>query len=957
MSIVGGIMNRVSLSVCAILAGSALTFAATCNARGDDVVAPAKASKKISSDPDQGPADTGQSAKSGEPILTNVLQEVTVSASHIVRPGFVSPTPITSVSASEIAATGATNINDVLQYIPEMTPYQTSTSNDNKQFTAGANYADLRGLGSQRTLVLLDGQRFVPEVPIYNLGLVNQVDLNVFPTIALKRVDVVTGGASAVWGSDAIAGVVNLVPYTRYDGLMVAGSAGISQYGDDRTNDLSVLGGRSFIGGRAHFVVAASYDQTDGVGDIFSRPWGADAPYVLPNTAACADCWKAGTGYQNATYAPGGVITNTALAGTAFGPGGQPYPFPSGTFEAGSSGEFGGSVPGNYPQAGVLMEPPSRRESLYSDFSYDFSDRLNVDLMINSSESHATDGTKPYLISYTVQSGNPYIPSSIQSYMTTNGISSFKLGAWDTDISGGRIQQELADTVNRVSLGMHWDIGDGWTSHGYYTMGESYVAEQFPDNIDTVAAAQAADAVLAPNGQIVCANPANGCVPLDVFGTGTASPGALGYVLKNSWSKVRYVQQAAEYDVSGEPLHIWAGPVSLAGGAAWRHEEQKDTSDPYQVANQMLNIDNENFAGQFSDEEEYLETVVPLLKGLPMARELDINAADREIHYSTVGNVNVWKYGAVWHVNRALMFRATRSRDIRAPSVEELYYPVTLLDAEAPIAGQSEFASVYSGGNSALKPEVAMGTTAGLTYLPAFIPGLSFSWDIFHDDLSNVISSESSTSVLDACDEGSATACAQIIKVGGLVTRINAGTLNVSRLDYEGMDAELDYTLSLDKIGLPGSLEFRELGTYTNELAYQVQPGLPFINYAGQVTQGVELHTAFYTPRFRGEFSAGYHVDGFSTTLMADFVSAGVADKTLTTAEYPENNVPSYVKFDWLGSYQVDANGRWQLFWTVNNLFNKAPPFAPNPLEFIPTDPNFYDIIGRTFQVGFRYRM
>jgi outer membrane receptor protein involved in Fe transport len=649
----------------------------------------------------------------------------------------------------------------------------------------------------------------------------------------------------------------------------------------------------------------------------------------------------------------GGYITNSALKGTAFGPGGASYTFPVGSFTGGAY-EFGGSVPGNYPQEGVALKSPNDRVTAYSHIEYDVNEALKVHATFNLADISAKTYSTAFMNTYTIRSGNPYIPAAIQSRMTASNIASFNLAYLYSDLDGGRIQQSVDQVTARASFGFRWDLGNKWEADGHAAYGDNTVKQKYPGLLNTRSATQAANAVLV-NGQIQCADTSNGCVPLNVFGSGSASPGALAFIRSDAWTNVKYVQETAAVNLRGEPFSTWAGPVSFATGLEYRRETQTDESDALQASGVLQGLNQQSFDGNMNVRELYLESVLPLAKGLPFVKSFDVNLGARGTRYSLIGQANTWKAGATWNVTDELLLRATRSRDIRAPNLTELFFPLTRTNSNVQIVGQTQLANFSTGGNSNLKPEVADGMVAGLTYRPKALAGLDLSLDVYKMDIANVISSASSSQILSACAAGYAPSCAQIKTVNGIVTDVQGGFSNISSLQLKGIDAEVSYTRPLTGVGLPGSLQVRALGTYTDKLVYQAFPGVAAENFAGQTSAGLSVRTPFFAPRMKGTFSVGYRDRSLSTSLVANYISKSKVQRSLTTAQYANNDVPTYVTLDLQGSYNFGEKDRCQLYATVKNLADKSPPYTPNVLLFIPTNPAIYDVVGRTFKVGLRY--
>jgi iron complex outermembrane receptor protein len=893
------------------------------------------------------------------------VAEIVVTGSRIQRPGYTSPTPVTTLDASAIEQGGQINIASLLNDIPAFRASTTEQSSSQTNTALGANYADLRGLGSMRTLVLMNGQRFVPQIGTGSGNTSNQVDLNVFPAIAIQRVDVVTGGASSAWGSDAVAGVVNLQMYERYQGAKVDVQHGVSSRGDNETNAVQLLAGRSVLQDRARFVLAGAWSQNDGVADISHRPWWGDHVYIMPDPTRCANCYLAGSQWQNSTNAPGGVITSAAVAGggtssalnnIAFGIGGVPYNMPQGYFRSGSNGIFGGTVPDNYDGLYVPFKAPSQRTNFYGNFDFDFTHDLTGHVTVSYSDRHARNFTNAMVIPYTILTGNPFIPASIQARMTALNLASITLGVKQVEIltpPAGENGYQVNGKTRRISAGFDWQFGASWKLDGYAAYGDNHSQNFAPNQRNFANVRQASDAVVGPNGAIVCRNPANGCVPINIFGVGSPAPAALDFITSDQEILVDAYQRVVAVNLSGAPFDTWAGPISVAAGAEYRRETKGDTYDALTAAG-ALNANGAptlNFAGELSVREGYVETAIPLLSGVRAVKSLELNAAYRGTDYSTVGSVDTWKAGVIWKVTDSLLFRGTMSRDIRAPTITELFFPQTR-GSSVTIPGQAELADFFNGGNPALKPEVADARLFGLT----FRPGGSFGATIDYYDvrLADVITSASQFNIVNACIAGDATACAQWVRdpVTGKVTRLVGGFSNISAVEMKGVDSELFWSLRLGN--LPGKVDLRLQGTWSAELNYQLASDQPMEDYAGQNSRGIVFTTPFYVPTFRGALNVGYSIGGFGGAVVAHYVSAGVNDHLITTMQFAANDIAAYWNFDLNLGYKFGSAHRFQIYGNVRNLFDREPAFAPNNGLAIPTSPT-YDTVGRTYAVGFRY--
>jgi iron complex outermembrane receptor protein len=892
----------------------------------------------------------------------NQVEEVVVSGSRIARPGFTSPTPVTSVDAQAIEQTGQINIANVLNELPAFRPTTTETSAAQVNVALGANYADLRGLGTMRTLVLMNGQRVVPQIGIFSAGTSNQVDLNIFPSIAIQRVDVVTGGASSAWGSDAVSGVVNLQMYKRYEGFKVDLQSGISTFGDNRGNAAQMLAGTNLMDNRAHLVVAGAWSQNDGVGDISHRPWWGDHTNLMADPR-CTNCYLAGDEWQLSVNAPGGVITgaavtgggtSTALNNTAFGIGGVPYNMPQGSFRSGSNGIFGGSVPDNYDNLYVPIKAPSQRLNLYGNVDFDFTENLTGFVTVNFSDRHARNFTNAMLISYTILNGNPFIPPSVQARMTALNLASLTVGVKQVEIltpPEGVNGYQVNGKTKRVSAGFDWKLGENWNLDGYFAYGDNHSQNFAPHQRNFTNIRQASDAILGANGAIVCRNPANGCVPINIFGPGSPSPAALEFITDDQNILVNAYQRAAALNLGGEPFSTWAGLVSVAAGLEYREEAKSDTWDALSLTGALQNGGAPiNFAGELDVKEGYLEAAVPVLSNLPAVQSLELNGAYRATDYSTIGRVNTWKMGAIWRVFDPLLIRATVSRDIRAPVLTELFFPSTRTTS-VTIPGQAQQANFFTGGNPNLKAEIAKGKLFGITFRPSELFGATL--DYYDLRIEDLITSASQFNIVNGCLAGNANSCAQWVRdpATGIVTDIIGGFSNISEVHLRGIDGELFSTFGLG--GIPGRMTVRLQASYADELTYQIAADQPVEDYAGHNARGIVVNSPFWVPTVKGAFHFRYDLEGISAELVADYVAAGVNDHLLTTAQYAQNDIPAYWKFDLNLGYRFGSQNRFQAYGTVRNLANKEPPFAPFPGTGIATS-TLYDTIGRTYLLGLR---
>jgi iron complex outermembrane recepter protein len=567
------------------------------------------------------------------------IEEIVVTSTRVLRSGYEAPTPTSVIGADEISAKAPANLADFVNELPSLTG--TNTPSANIAFVSsgvvGINALNLRNLGENRTLVLLDGQRVAAST------LTGLVDVNELPQALVKRVDVVTGGASADWGSDAVAGVVNFILDKDFTGLKADVQGGQTTYGDDRNTKVSLTGGSAFAEGRGHFLISGEIAHIDGISGIGSRSWYNGAKivpnpnYEVTNGIGNGQPALLSVPHVGYTLTPGGYVVDGPLAGTYFGPGGTPQQLRQGPISGGLYMQNGGAWPYNDLGTTGDLDAEQSRQNVFARTSYQISDRVQLFVQGSYARAVANDGTVDYLNYFTIQPDNAFIPASIASKVTAP----FTLGTFPQDI--GSIPASSRRTSGRGVVGANGDFdafGSNWKWDAYWQKGinNSYASTYIPINANI---SDAVDAVRNPNGVIVCrstlTNPNNGCVPFDAFGTGVNGPTALSYVSGLAWGLNRLTQDVMSSTLHGNPFSTWAGDVSVATGIEHRREAVSGSNDPLSTTNSYWAGNYHASFGSYNVTEGFIETVVPLAKNLPFAKTLDFNGAVRATDYSTSG--------------------------------------------------------------------------------------------------------------------------------------------------------------------------------------------------------------------------------------------------------------------------------------------------------------------------------
>ena len=945
---------------------------------------PAPAPSSSSVEPTPAPSSVTKNRKPSVPAAERVSAsaDIVVTGSRIMRNGAKAPTPVTVLSREEIQQRNPTNVADYLNQLPQFgignTPRTTLFF---ANATGGANQLNLRGLGVIRTLTLLDGRRVVGS------GLIPSVDVNLLPQNLVQRVDVVTGGASAAYGSDAVAGVVNFILDTKFTGLRGTVNYGITGKGDGQTITGDLAYGTGFDSGRGHVLLSALYYKGNGIDSVTGRDWYRPGWHSITNPARTATNGQPGqivlydVGY---TSTPGGVIASGPLKGTEFLPNGI------GQFT------FGPIQQGQLQQGGTLEDPAGRWGLLPDEKHWDLYGRVNHELTSNINAifeaSYGASNTVNWSAVYnrqgasalTINKNNPFLPQQVRDAMTGANVTSFKMNRLFYDMintpgshSGLAHYDREQDRLLGALEGSFLKTGK-WRA--YYQRGHSTATYLRDNNIMPARFNQAIDAVPNPTvngvpgvatGAPVCrstlTNSTNGCVPLNPFGEGNLGASAIAWVTGESdglhtRQDISFHQNVWSLDAQYEPFSTWAGPVSIAAGAEYRTESFAATADPTSIASQW-NVGNyKPGSGSYHVKEFFGEALVPLLRNSPLGQAVDVNGAIRRTIYSTSGPVTTWKAGLTWDFG-GLRLRGTRSRDIRAPNLGDLFAPGSqfvnaYLDRTQPNSPQVPNFTI-SGGNPKLTPEIAKTWTAGFVLQPHAMPGFTLSVDWYDIKIKDAILSLGAQTIIDQCygynRPQNPAACQSIVLAPGATNLVNAtiytGGINAQQVRSAGIDYEASYQSELSRFGhsLPGAINLRLL----------VQQGLKnATTLAGDVTPATLGTTAAL--KWTGILTSTYALGPSRTTLTARYLGPGKLTNYPATSALgfadDVNHVDPVFYFDVAENYDVHVGSHTvTLFGVVENLFDRAPePIPGGYLSFGSNAP--YDLLGRSFRAGLRFK-
>jgi outer membrane receptor protein involved in Fe transport len=952
--------------------------------------------------------------------VTGGIETVVVSSSRITASGFAAPTPTTVVGALDIQQNAQPNVFDTINQLPSLsgstaTNGAASGNGGTSSANNGLSSFNLRGLGTIRTLTLIDGQRVVPA---YVTGI---TDISEFPQLLISRVDVVTGGASASWGSDAVGGVVNFVTDKKFNGIKGNTQVGRSNYGDDTSALFQLAAGTDLFGGRGHIESAAEFYRNDGV-QAPNLVGGALAggrccnynlqtlSYTTTTTPVGVPEFSPVTGAQNTSASEYGLITAGALKGISFDAQGNFTPF-----------QFGSPCVGTICVGGDLtnttqkttVDDPLTRTVFYTRVSYDLTPKIEVYGTFNFGNVLTFDepgtGQRTGLVipcGNNTTGANFYLTASENAACVANKITSFTLGvSYDKFIPSptsqtGIINIHTLRQQRRYVLGTDGAFnlfGTDWTFDAYAEHGENDASVKIRGIILNARYNAAADAVAGANGTAVCrlnltTQGAPGCAPFPVFGPGVIAPNVWKYIAPDNGpvSLTSQRQEAAAISVNGTPFKNWAGDVALAFGAEYREEAYATTADPYgdgvtasnpntaaYPSDPVLDPTGNNwFAGNFHHGsgnyhvyEAFVESGIPLIDS-PAWGKADFNIAGRGTEYSTSGFVDTWKLGLTWDTPvNGIRLRALQSRDVRAPNLSELFKAEivqnnNVIDRTLPSTAPNVNEQNHQVGNPNLKPETAQTTELGVVFQPDYLPGFNLSVDYFRVSIKKEIGSLTNQQEIDLCQIYNNTSYCGLFNLKGVVGTTNPSYVilqpfNLASQVNDGFDIEASYQFDLQDWDIPGRFTLRALATHNSKsILNSGVIGQPIAELAGAATPATGATGAGGgIPLWKTFMSQSWNIDPVTISLTERTFSAGVINPYGITCQAPACPVPTALHPTYSnqvipGYFFLDIGGNYDFGNGMQAYFK-----VNNVTDKLPNPMQGlnYDPIGRVYRIGFRF--
>ncbi len=958
---------------------------------------------------------TAQTVPAGDPTAqtsTTAAAEEDATAADVVVTGTLirrandsSASPIVSVSDASIRETGAVNVVDALNQIPSFTT--SGNGNTGGQGTGGRSTVNLHGLGSNRNLVLLDGRR----LPVSDIN--GNVDINIIPDAIIGGVDVITGGASAVYGSDAISGVVNFKTVRKLDGFRVDLQNGISERGDAYRFNGSLAFGSSFADDRGNVVAAFSYAKADPINGSTRAFFNDKTPssFIGSGTFVPSATNAPSSAAVNGVFATyGNTTTINPLLNLGFNNDGTLFTQTGAINYKGARDSQGYLIVANNVRMPVGQQIQFAnaldRKTAFLKGDYQLTPGLTaygqfmyVDLAVNTESGGSLT---QFGALTTVPVTNPFIPAALRTILASrpNPNAAFTWNGRYVGVPYKSFREQY--TIQQYLAGLRGDIAPGWTFDMFASWDKS--AHQLAIGNAVVKSRVQTLLNAADGGASLCAG------GLNIFGDANArslSAACRDYITKTAFSQEDLTQTQVQAQLNGRLFDLGAGPAQIAVVGTYRRNTYDYVPDSDLRAQNLESIiASAPAAGTISVKEIAAQVDVPLLSNRPFFEELGVGAAVRVSDYSVTGSVTSYEADARWRPFKPLLIRGSYQRAVRAPNIGELFTPAsgTQLVIGTPPASLGDPCDVRSGartgangaqvaalcvaqgvpaaavssytfpttatgqtiaGNLGLTPEKADTYNVGFVF---DVPGrgllgdLTLSVDYYNIKVKNVISTVPGLTVLSKCFNldgtnpsysASNSYCTAIQRdATGQITTVNTPYLNIGGLRTEGVEFQANWSVPTPFLGATSSVFVNAGVDWTRKYEVQLLPGSPFLDYTG-VSNGGALPTSVpprATPKWKALTSFGYRGDGGSLGLRWRYQGPLRDVSAVLTPATAQVGVPAYALWDMFST--VKAAQGFELRFGVNNLFDKQLPYVASSQNG--TDVALYDAVGRSFYAGVR---
>lgn len=902
-----------------------------------------------------------------------MLDEVVVTGSRIARSGFQTPTPTTVIGDDAIEISGFNNIGDIALRTPSF-GIGLGSANANFSDDAGASFVNLRGLGADRTLVLVNGRRRVS-----GSTLSSAVDLSTIPAGMVERIEVITGGASAVYGADAVTGVMNVILKDDFDGFEVSANGGFGTEGSGgETFAANMFGGAEFADDKGGINFGLSYskeeplfgpqrDFTKGLSFVFANGANTGPNDGIPDNIHYHNSRLPGTHGAGTFVIDGNQYTvdpNLRLVQND-----QTYPV----------GFIASGGDGYDPALYTPLRTEAETVSAMTTVKYELSD--NVDLFVEAQFSmiDVVDARNPSSFdnSMIIDRANPFIPADVAALMDVNGLTELNMQRGHND-HGLEINNLDKKNFSFVG-GFDGQIIDEWNWSAFFQYGQYDYNSQMENTRINSRFSEAIDVISDPiTGDPICSSAsarANGCEPLNVIGADVATQEALDYILHTRLRDVQNSQKVIGLQFDGSPLELPAGPMQIAGGYEYRKETISIRDDGLALSGDLfftVGVGTPDTDSSFDVNEVFIEILAPLVADKKLIDEMNLELAFRSSDYSTIGKTTAWKAGGDWSLIEGFRLRATRSKSVRAPNLNELFgagsasfqslidpchitnindnanRAANCLADGAPVGyfDPSIAASdpIFTGGNVDLDPETSNSWTIGFVLTPAILNSVSVSVDYWDIEITDAINTVDPQSAFEKCydSESLDNPFCSLIERGPdfAISRVNLSDINIGKLTAKGVDIQVDYRTEM----FDGDFSLSALGTYLleHEELGDVNDPATLIIRDGEVSH----------PAVRLNLTAAYKQGPWSIDLMTRYIGSAKADVQAGPEERDLNRAKAKIYNDLVIGYNFSENYRAHI--GVNNLFDVTPPNLAETQfggSFL-SEGALYDNIGRFITMG-----
>ncbi|GAA6168863.1 TonB-dependent receptor [Sessilibacter corallicola] len=927
---------------------------------------------------------------------TAVLEEVTVLGSRIKRKDFVSNAPVATLGSDQIELTGTVNTESLLNTLPQAVPGFDRSSNNPGDGTATV---DLRGLGAQRTLVLVNGTRATPT------GSNGVVDINTIPTALIESVEVLTGGASAVYGSDALAGVVNFNLKDDFEGVEIGTSYETTEQGDADIFNLDITVGGNFADGRGNMALNFSYTDRE---EVFQSSRGFARTSLGDGTDANGNLIlepSGSSGVPATSIFAAGLEDFSSNTGVIFGQDGSVRPF----VDSGASNDLFNFAPANF------LQLPQERYQATALGHFDINEKTTAygRLMFTSSSVPAQLAPTPAFVTSTFTlDGNPFITPEAQQVLSDAIGDTVTTGEGDAavtdlvdsdgdgiaDTATALVRRRLLEVGPRFSdddftsyqfqFGFRGDLAASWTYDAYVSQGVVRNSNTQLGNINSDRFQQALllDLENDPTGG-TCANPStNGassaCAPVNIFGEGNISQAGADFIQTAVSSTSEYEQTIYAANFAGDLFELPGGTAGASFGIEHIANDFNFAPSQDLAAGTIVGFNGAPpVSGSFRVDSIFAEALLPVARDLPGAKSIDLELAFRSSDYTTIGEVSSYKIAGSWAPTDEVRFRAGFNTAVRAPNVLELFAPqgegfpgaTDPCAAEGnPTGAVSEICQAtgvpanvvgsaalnlpagqvrtLSGGNPDLKEEEADTFTIGAVFTPTAIDGLTVSVDYFDIEIEDAIANfgGGGANVLNTCFDptdpagGAGSAFCNVInrRADGTIDFVSITSQNVAEITLKGVDILADYNFDL----LGGLARVAYLGTYTEENDTVPFEGGDTIECAGKFGNicGEPV------PEYKHRMTFGWTGDKLNAQLVWRFI--GSVDDDDDGTDFAVESIDEESYFDFSASYQVSDN--YSINFGIDNLLDTDPTLLGDNQEQANTFPATYDVFGRTFYLA-----